>query len=101
MGPPERAEPDPGLPRSVGRTLPLLLALRGLAAQVAKVVELGPTDIAAGDDLDPVQGWAVDRVRTFHAHPEADLSDGERLPQTGSLAADHHALKDLDPGPVA
>src|SRR5690606_33083282 len=77
------------------------LDLRLLAAQAAQVVQLRAADVAAGDDLDPVQRRAVQGVGPLHTDAEAHLADGEGLPQTTALAADHHALKDLNSGPVA
>ncbi len=40
--------------------------------------------------------------RALDADAEAELADGERLVDTGALAADDHALEDLDPlaGPL-
>src|SRR5215475_12850447 len=73
----------------------------GLAAQVAEVVQLGATDPAAGHDLDLVDGRGVHREGPLHADAVADLADGEGLACPAALAADHHALENLDPGPVA
>src|SRR5437879_5110148 len=41
------------------------------------------------------------REGAFHADAEADLADGEGLPDTRPLPADHRALEHLDPFPVA
>src|SRR3954453_1680892 len=57
-----RPEPGPG-PRgsAARRDLALLLDLGGLAAQVAKVVELRAPHVTAGDDLDLVDDRGVQR----------------------------------------
>src|SRR5262245_55018883 len=75
---------------------PLLLDLCCLPAQIAQVVELGAADITHGDRLDRLHDRAVHRERALDADAEADLADGERLAQSVALAADHHALEDLD-----
>src|SRR5690606_41011230 len=80
--------------RSAG--LALLADLGRLAAQVAQVVELGTADVAPGGNLDLVDDRAVHRERTLDADPEADLADREGLADAGALAANHHALEDLD-----
>src|ERR1700733_13961548 len=72
-----------------------------LAAQRAQVVELGPADTAAGDDLDLVDRGGVYREGALDADAVADLADGERLARTRPLAPDDDALEDLDPGAVA
>src|SRR5262249_32353832 len=87
--------------RSGDRLLPPLLDLRGLAAEIPPVVELGPAPGTPGHDLDAVEHRAVDRVGPLDPYAEADLPDGECLAQAGALAADHHTLEDLDPGTVA
>jgi hypothetical protein len=43
----------------------------------------------------------VDRVGPLDTDTEADLPNLEGLAQSATLAADHDALEDLDPGPVA
>src|SRR5215472_1375558 len=88
-----RSSPASG---SAGDRLPLLLDLGGLAAQIAQIVELGPSYVTAGDDFDLVDDGRVDRERAFHADAEADLADGERLAQTAALPTDYDALEDLD-----
>src|SRR5690242_4089734 len=84
--------------RSADLLLPLLLDLRGLAAEVTEVVELGAADGTTGDDLDAVDAGAVDRVGPLDADAEADLADREGLAEARPLATDHDALEDLDPG---
>src|SRR5690606_28558330 len=84
-----------------GSALALLPDAGRLAAQVAQVVELRPADVAAADDLGRVDGGAVDRERPLNADAVAGLADGEGLAGAAALAPDHHALEDLDLGPVA
>src|SRR3954451_15207711 len=81
--------------------LPLLLDLGGLAAQLAEVVQLGPADVTAGDDLDLLDDRGVHREGPLDADAEADLAHGEGLARAAALTADHDALEDLDAGPVA
>src|SRR6187402_1676201 len=81
--------------------LALLLDLGLLAAQFAQVVQLGPADIAAGDDLDVVDHRRVHGEGALHADLEADLADREGLAHALTGAADDDALEDLDAGAVA
>src|SRR3954469_6687307 len=81
--------------------LALLLDLGGLAAQLAEVVQLRPADVAAGDDLDLLDDRGVHREGPLDAHAEAHLAHGEGLADAAALAADHHALEDLDARAVA
>src|SRR5438477_99501 len=67
----------------------------------AAVVQLGPADPALGDNLDLVDGRAVHREGALHADAIADLTHRECLPGAAALAADDHALEDLDPRAVA
>src|SRR5215207_7935268 len=87
----------PVRPASAGDRVPLLLDLGGLAAQLAQVVELGAADVAAGGDLDLLDDRGVHREGALDADTEADLADGEGLPDAAALAADDHALEELDP----
>src|SRR5260370_29806058 len=80
---------------------PLLLDFRRLSDPVPQVVELGAADVAAGGDLDLGDDGRVQRESALNAHAEADLADGEGLADTAALAADHDALEELDPLPVA
>src|SRR5690348_4227697 len=98
---PAPEHPGGRVPDLADLLFPLLLDLRCLAAKITQVVKLGTADIAARHDLDPVDGRAVHRVGPLDADAEADLADRERLTESGTLAADHHTLEDLDPGPVA
>src|SRR4051794_1286781 len=99
----EAGATGPGCPRtgSADDRLALLLDLGGLAAELAQVVQLGPADVAAGDDLDPLDDRGVHREGALHSDAEADLADGEGLADPTALAPDHDALEDLDAGAVA
>src|SRR4051794_17119914 len=79
-------------------TLPLFLDLGGLPAQIAQVVQLGAADVAAGDQLDPVQVRGMYREGPLDADAEADLANGEGLADAAALAADDVTGEDLDPG---
>src|SRR3954453_2092812 len=81
--------------------LPALTDLRLLTAQPAEVVELGPSYVAAGHDLDAVDDRSVHGERPLHTDAKADLANGERLAHTAILAADDHTLEVLHAGPVA
>ena len=70
-------------------------------AQTAQIVQLGPADPALGDHLDPVDRRAVHREGALHAYAIADLAHGKCLSHAATLAADDHALEDLDPRAVA
>src|SRR5215213_8046515 len=110
MTTPGTRKPRPGRGRAVDSAvgasagdggLALLLDLRGLAAQVAQVVQLGAADVAAADDLDLVQDRRMHREGALDADAETDLADGERLADALALAADDGALEDLDARAVA
>src|SRR5690606_2657009 len=81
--------------RSRASGVALLADLGGLAAQFAQVVQLGPSHVTAGDDLDVVDDRAVQGERTLDPHAEADLANRERLAHTATLATDHDALEHL------
>src|SRR3954464_3691941 len=73
-----------------------LLDLGGLPDAVPEVVQLRPAHGAAGDRLDLGDDRRVHRERALDADAVADLAHGERLANAGALAADHHALEELD-----
>src|SRR5258708_3705015 len=79
----------------------LLLDAGLLATQVAQVVQLGATDVTTGDDLDRLDRRAVEREGPLDTDAVADLADREGLARTTALAADDHALEDLDTAPRA
>ena len=60
-----------------GSDLPLFTDLGLLPYPITQVVELGPADVAAANDLDAFDDRRVQREGPFHADPEADLPDGE------------------------
>ena len=71
-----------------------------LADPAAQVVELGPADVAAGDDLEPLDLRRVDREGPLDADPERLLADREGLAGAGAAAGDHDALEDLGAPPA-
>src|SRR5581483_10656983 len=71
-----------------------------LAAALAQVIELGPPDPAARDDLELGDRGRVDGERALDAHPEGDLPDGEGLVEAAALPANHDALEDLHAFPA-
>src|SRR3712207_4979202 len=75
--------------------LALLLDLRLLAAELAEVVELRATDVAAGHDLDLADHGRVHRERALDADTEADLPHREGLADAAALPPDDDALEDL------
>ena len=68
-----------------------------LADPAAQVVELGPADVAAGDDLEPLDLRRMDGEGPLDADPERLLANGERLTGAAALAGDDDALEDLGP----
>jgi hypothetical protein len=107
--PQHQAELGSGSRPSRDRRLAFLLDRGGLAAlpdpgslatQRAEVVQLGAANPSAGNDLDLVDSRCVHREGPLDADAVADLADGERLAGAAALPPDHHALEDLDPGPV-
>src|SRR3954470_1948242 len=96
---PSRVERPTGVSARDG--LALLLDLGGLAAQLAEVVQLGPADVAAGHDLDPLDDRGVHGEGALDAHAEAHLAHGEGLADAPALTADDDTLEDLDARAVA
>src|SRR5690606_19975421 len=81
--------------------LPTYLQARILALKVAQVVELGPEEPAVADHLDLLDARRVDGKDPLHPHAAAHLPDGDGLAQPRTIPGQDHALKDLDPPPVA
>src|SRR3954454_4690772 len=79
----------------------LLLDLRGLAAQLAEVVQLGPADVTAGQHLDLLHDRGVHWEGALHADAEAALAHGEGLADAATLSPDDDALEALDARAVA
>src|SRR5207342_3155333 len=84
-----------------GRVLAALADLRGLAATVTQVIELGSPDRASADDLDLLNDWGVKGEGALNADAVADLANGERLADATAGSTDHHPLEDLHAGLVA
>src|SRR5436190_21491190 len=74
----------------------LFFDLRGLPAEIAQVVQLGPADVAQAIDLDLADDRRVHRERALDADAEAHLADRERLAHAAALPADDHALEDQE-----
>jgi hypothetical protein len=86
----------------LGRSRPATLAHAGSATYaLAEVVELGPSDVAPGRHLDPLDLRRVQRERPLDPHPERLLADRERLAHAGALTPDHDPLEHLRPAAVA
>src|ERR1700744_3098905 len=69
---------------------------RRLAAPAAQVIELGPADIAAADQLDRVQARAVEREYALDPFAVGGLADREGRVDAGSAPGDAPAFESLD-----
>ena len=78
-----------------GTSVALLFDLGGLPDAIAQVVELGPTDIATGDDLDLGEDRGVHGEGALDADAEADLAHGEGLAQAIALTADSSVVTSI------
>ena len=67
-----------------------------LPQQFAQVVQLRAAHVATRDDVDVVDVRGVHGERPLDAHAVALLAHGEGLADAAALAAQHHALEDLD-----
>ncbi len=79
----------------------LFLDLRGLATELAQVVQLGATDVTARDDLDVVDDRGVDGELTLDTDLEADLADGEGFADAIALTTRDDTLENLDTAAAA
>src|SRR5688500_16112725 len=79
-----------------GDTHLLFLDARGLAGEVAEVVQLGAAHAAAAHHLDSTDHRAVHREDALDADAVRDLADGEGLADTAATTGDAHALERLD-----
>src|SRR5512143_1968882 len=95
-----RGTPDRRRPSAPDR-LALLLDLRGLATEIAKIVQLRTADVAPGHDLDLGDDGGVHGKGPLDADTEAHLAHGEGLAHAPALSTDHHPLEDLDTLAVA
>src|SRR5690606_21010407 len=73
----------------------LLCDSRGLARQVAQVIELGAAHVAATLHLDPRDRRAVGLEHALHTLAMADLAHGERGVEAAIADRDHHTLVGL------
>src|SRR5262249_6336418 len=75
----------------------LLAQARGLAGEVAQVIELRASNATAADDLDALDAGRVQRERPLDAHALRDAADGEGRPRPFAALADDDALERLQP----
>src|SRR4051812_47934674 len=73
-----------------------VLHARGLAFQVAQVIELGPADLGRARHLDLVNRRRMQRKDPLDALAERHFPHGERRPRAAAVHADDHTLEDLD-----
>ena len=72
-----------------------------LAGAAAQIIELGPADLAAADNLDRFDARAVERKDALDALAVRQLAHGEGRVEAGIAPRDAHALERLDPLAVA
>ena len=83
--------------QSPGALVALFLDTGALADPVAEVVQLGTTHITLADDFDFLNDRRVEGKDSLDADAKADLPHVEgRTSTIAALAADDHALADLD-----
>ena len=98
MVPSQRILPPAGSGRMRNRgTYSRSLETRGLAFEVAKVIQFRAPDIAGADHVDMVDHTRVHRENTFHALAEADLAHGDAFAHARIVARDDGAFKSLQP----
>src|SRR6478609_321179 len=83
--------------RGTCSALALLPDARGLAAQRAQVVELGPADPASAHHLHRGDSRAVNREEPLDPDTGRDLPDGEILADPAAPLGDDQALEGLQP----
>src|SRR5262245_11792479 len=69
---------------------------RRLAGAAAEVIELGPANHAATNHLDRGDARRIERKNPLHPLPIGDLAQSKVRVDAGVLAADAHALENLD-----
>src|SRR5437868_4496678 len=74
----------------------LFLDARGLAGEMAQVIQLGATDATATNDLNLGEHRAVHREDALDADTVGDLSHRERFAHSTAAARDANALEGLD-----
>src|SRR6266850_3066461 len=74
---------------------------RGLALQIAQVIQLGAPDLRRPHHLDLGDGRRMQRENALHALAERHLAHRERGARAAAVHADHDALEDLNPFLVA
>src|SRR5688572_13374805 len=78
--------------------LPTSIALANagrLTAQTTQVVQLGPSNAAALDQVDVIDDGCMQRKDSLDTHTEARLSHGDRFARAAMLASNHDALERL------
>ena len=73
----------------------LLLDLRGLAGEIAQIVQLCTADLAAAQYGDLVQTRGMQRESTLHADSVGNTAEGEGLTDAAVTARDADALEGL------
>src|SRR3954447_17583552 len=86
---------------AIGSALALFLDARGLAAQGAEIVQLGPADLPPAHQLDRGDGGAVQREEPLHSDPGRNFPDGEVLADAAAPLGDDQSLERLQPLLVA
>src|SRR5260221_1886538 len=84
-----------------GRALGLFDDAGRLAAQIAQVIQLGATHLAATHHGDRVDHRRHHREYAFHAFAVGNLADGKTLIEPAAGTADADAFIGLDAGAVA
>src|SRR5687768_6126868 len=74
-----------------------LLDARGLAGEVAEIIELRAAHLAAAHDDDVAEHRAVEWEDALDADTVRDLAHGERLADAAAALGDAHALERLEP----
>jgi hypothetical protein len=73
----------------------------GLAAQITKIIQLGPADLATANDVDMIDHRTVKGKDPFHADAKANLADRYGLASTAMLPGDANTLERLKPFLIA
>ena len=71
------------------------------SGQVAKVEQPSMPNDTAGDHFNLIDAWRMQHKNTLHSDVEADLSDGKRAANPGSVPLDDDALEHLNTQLVA
>src|SRR5260370_3809482 len=88
--------PPAGIGRMARPKLFALFQAGSFALQRTQIVQLGAAHAAGADDIDVVHHLRMYREDTLHALAKTDLSDGDALAHTHSVACDQHAFESLE-----